>query len=139
MNLFIRSLFIMVCLYSCGWTSAAEVVDGSAKFQESANLKKEDKMSEATQVAAKHILVDTEEKAKELLTKIQAGEVSFEDAAKTYSKCPSGSNGGDLGFFGRGAMVKEFEDASFILKVGEVSQPIKTQFGWHLIKVYGKK
>lgn len=106
-------------------------------------------MQEATQVAAKHILIKIQDKdeskdkgkdeAEKLLAKIQNNEISFEDAAKTYSKCPSGANGGDLGFFEKGMMVKEFEDAAFLLNVGEISKPIKTRFGWHLIKVYGKK
>lgn len=139
MNLFIKSLCVTACLYSWSSADAREVTDKSAKLQGLIDLKKEDKMSEATQVAAKHILVSTEAEAKELLTKIRNGENSFEDAAKAYSKCPSGANGGDLGFFGKGMMVKEFEDAAFLLNVEEISEPVKTQFGWHLIKVYSKR
>ena len=143
MNLFIRYLCITACL--CSWSSidAKKVVEKSTELQELVDLKKEDKMSEATQVAAKHILVSTEQEAKDILKEIQkkgaGSETAFEDAAKTHSKCPSGANGGDLGFFKRGVMVKEFEDAAFSLNVGEISEPIKTNFGWHLIKVYGKK
>lgn len=92
-------------------------------------------MSQINEVSAKHILVETEEAANDLLKKINNGEISFENAAKEYSKCPSKRNGGDLGFFGRGMMVKEFEDAAFALKEGEVSAPVQTQFGWHLIKI----
>ncbi len=92
-----------------------------------------------TQVCASHILVDTEEEANKILQSIQAHEISFEDAAKKFSKCPSRENGGDLGFFGRGVMVKEFEDVAFSAEEGEVSAPVQTQFGWHLIKVTGKK
>ncbi|MBQ3565187.1 MAG: peptidyl-prolyl cis-trans isomerase, partial [Alphaproteobacteria bacterium] len=62
-------------------------------------------------------------------------EISFEEAAAQFSQCPSKNDGGNLGFFGRGSMVKEFEDAAFSTKVGQISQPVKTQFGWHLIKV----
>lgn len=94
---------------------------------------------EFTQVKASHILVSTEEEAKNLKEGIEKGTVTFEDAAQEFSLCPSGQNGGDLGYFGRGMMVKEFEDASFEGKVGEVTEPIKTQFGWHLIKVVDKK
>ena len=64
---------------------------------------------------------------------------NFEYYAKAYSICPSGQNGGDLGYFGRGQMVKEFEKAAFALPVGEVSEPVYTQFGWHLIKVLDKQ
>ena len=63
----------------------------------------------------------------------------FEDLAKRFSKCPSREQGGDLGFFGKGMMVREFEDAAFSLPVGQVSSPIKTQFGYHLIKVTAKR
>ena len=87
---------------------------------------------------AKHILVDSEEKANEILAQIKAGDVTFEDAAKANSTCPSKDKGGDLGTFGRGQMVPEFEDATFAMNVGEVSEPVKTQFGYHLIKVEGK-
>lgn len=87
---------------------------------------------------AKHILVDSEEKANDILGKINAGDVSFEDAAKEHSTCPSKNNGGDLGTFGRGQMVPEFEDATFAMNVGDVSEPVKTQFGYHLIKLEAK-
>ena len=84
--------------------------------------------------SAKHILVDSEEKANDILGKINAGEVSFEDAAKEHSTCPSKDAGGDLGTFGRGQMVPEFENAVLNMNNGEVSGPVKTQFGYHLIK-----
>ena len=59
--------------------------------------------------------------------------MSFEEAAQKYSKCPSAAQGGSLGSFTRGRMVPEFEEAAFQLKVGEISEPVKTQFGYHLI------
>jgi peptidyl-prolyl cis-trans isomerase C len=89
-------------------------------------------------VTASHILVDSEEKALQIKADIDAGSVTFEDAARENSSCPSGQNGGELGQFGRGQMVKEFEDAAFTLEVGVVSAPVQTQFGWHLIKVSAK-
>lgn len=85
-------------------------------------------------VRASHILVDTEEKANEILEDLTDG-LSFEEAAQQYSSCPSKSAGGDLGQFGRGQMVKEFEDAAFSMKKGEISDPVKTQFGYHIIKL----
>lgn len=91
-------------------------------------------------VNASHILVDSEEKANELLAKINAGEISFEDAAKENSSCPSKENGGNLGDFGKGQMVPEFDEAVFAMEVGEISKaPVKTQFGYHLIKLNDKK
>jgi peptidyl-prolyl cis-trans isomerase C len=90
------------------------------------------------QVRASHLLVPTKEKAEELKEAIKAG-TSFADAAKENSRCPSSSQGGDLGFFGKGQMVPEFEQAAFSLPVGEVSEPIKTQFGWHLLVVTDTK
>ena len=95
--------------------------------------------SEFTQVRAAHILVPTKEEAMQLKAKIQKGEVKFEDAAAQYSQCPSGARGGDLGYFGRGMMVKEFEVPSFNEPVGTITDPIQTQFGWHLIYVIDKK
>ena len=90
-------------------------------------------------VSASHILVDSEEKANELLAKITAGEISFEDAARENSSCPSGAQGGSLGEFGHGQMVPEFDSACFSMEVGEVRGPVQTQFGYHLIRLDGKK
>ena len=87
---------------------------------------------------AKNILVDTEEKANEILAQIKAGEVTFEDAARAHSTCPSKDQGGDLGTFGRGQMVPEFEAATFAMEVGDISDPVKTQFGYHIIKLEAK-
>ena len=85
-------------------------------------------------IRASHILVPTLKEAVELQNKITAGAV-FEDLAKTYSLCPSGkSNGGDLGTFPKGVMVKPFEEAAFATPVGSISGPVQTQFGYHLIK-----
>ncbi len=95
--------------------------------------------NETTQVRAQHILVLNEKEAQDIKTKIDANEITFEDAAREYSQCPSKSKGGDLGFFPRGVMVKEFEQAAFDAPIGTVSDPVKTQFGWHLIKVTEKK
>ena len=88
-------------------------------------------------VRASHILVDTEEEALELKKRIENGE-SFESLAQEYSKCMSREKGGNLGFFKRGQMVKPFEDAAFSVPVGVVSDPVKTEYGWHLIKVTSK-
>ena len=89
------------------------------------------------EVRASHILVKTEEEAKKLYDEIKAGK-DFAEAAGEVSLCPSGQAGGDLGFFGKGMMVKPFEDAAFSLEKGELSQPVQTQFGWHLIHVTDK-
>ena len=89
----------------------------------------------AEEIRASHILVDTLEEALELKEQIEKGEKDFELAAAECSLCPSGARGGDLGFFGRGVMVKPFEDAAFSLEKGKVSDPVQTQFGYHLIMV----
>ncbi len=90
-----------------------------------------------TRVRAKHILVDTKAEASRIKAEIDDG-ASFDYYAQRYSKCPSGRNGGDLGYFGKGQMVKPFEDAAFNGEKGKVSEPVKTQFGWHLIQVVDK-
>ncbi len=90
------------------------------------------------EVRASHILVKTEAEAKNLYEEIKNGK-DFAAAAAEYSECPSGANGGDLGYFGRGMMVKPFEDAAFDAEVGVVTNPVQTQFGWHLILVTDKK
>ena len=97
-----------------------------------------DKMLNPEMVNASHILVDSEEKAKELLEEINSGKITFEEAAKANSTCPSSQNGGNLGQFGKGQMVPEFDTAVFNMEVGEISGPVKTQFGYHLIKLNSK-
>ena len=89
-------------------------------------------------IRAAHILVEEEEQANELLAAIEGG-ADFHELASANSKCPSGSRGGDLGDFGRGQMVPEFEQAAFALNIGEISGVVKTQFGYHLIKLLDKK
>ena len=86
-------------------------------------------------VNASHILVADEAQANEILAKINAGELSFEDAAKQYSSCPSSAEGGCLGDFGHGQMVPEFDQACFSMAEGEIAGPVQTQFGFHLIKL----
>lgn len=87
-----------------------------------------------TEVRASHILVDNETHAKQIKAKLDKDEASFAELAKEKSEGPSSKDGGDLGFFGRGKMAKPFERKAFELDVGEVSEPVKTQFGWHIIK-----
>ena len=83
---------------------------------------------------ASHILVETETEAEELLLSLKNG-ADFSELAKTYSTGPSGAQGGNLGWFGQGAMVPTFENAVIKLKIDELSVPVQTQFGWHLIKL----
>lgn len=91
------------------------------------------------EVQARHILVESEDKAKELAEKIKGGG-KFEDIAKENSKDPgSKDDGGNLGYFGHGQMVPQFEEVVFKMQKGDVSAPVQTQFGWHLIKVEDKR
>jgi len=100
---------------------------------------KNPKEFKSDQVRASHILVETEDEAKNILQRIKKGE-DFSKLAETTSKDKnSAARGGDLGFFGRGRMIPEFEDVAFNLKVGEVSEPVKSRFGYHIIKVTDKK
>ena len=87
-----------------------------------------------TKATARHILVDTLEQCEELKSKIEAG-ADFAEAAMEHSNCPSGLQGGDLGEFGPGQMVPEFDQAVFSGSVNEVLGPVKTQFGYHLLEV----
>jgi len=80
-----------------------------------------------------HILAKTESEAKRILERLGKGE-KFANLAKEVSVCPSGKRGGDLGTFGRGQMVKEFETASFVLQKGQTSPIVKTKYGYHIIK-----
>lgn len=88
-------------------------------------------MAKAT---ARHILVDTEEKCQSLKDEISGG-AEFADLAREHSSCPSGQRGGDLGEFGPGQMVPEFDEVVFSADVGTVQGPVKTQFGYHLLEV----
>jgi peptidyl-prolyl cis-trans isomerase C len=90
------------------------------------------------QIRARHILVKTEEKAKEVFELI-AHDGDFVELAKKHSTGPSAPQGGDLGYFGPGQMVPEFQKTAFALKKGEVSMPVKTKFGWHIIKVEDRR
>ncbi len=93
----------------------------------------------AEEVRARHILLKTEVDAKNAIGHVNAGK-TFEEAAREFSTGPSASNGGDLGYFKRGDMVKPFADAAFALKAGDVTPlPVKTRFGWHVIKVEDKR
>ena len=90
----------------------------------------------SNKVKCAHILVEKQSQAIEILKEIQNGK-KFGTAAKEISTCPSSKKEGDLGYFTKGMMVKEFEDVAFMLQVGEISQPVKTQFGYHIIKRLG--
>jgi len=110
----------------------ASVTDDDARKLYDEQVKK---LKPEEEVSARHILVDTEEKAKELKEKIKNG-ADFAQLAKEFSKDPgSKDDGGNLGYFGHGQMVPQFEDVVFKLQKGEVSDPVKTEFGWHLIKI----
>lgn len=96
------------------------------------------KLKPEPEVRARHILVKTEEEAKDLVSKLRAGG-DFNELAKKSSDGPSAHTGGDLGYFSRGQMVKPFEEAAFALEPGQISDPVKSEFGWHVIKVEDKR
>lgn len=96
------------------------------------------KVAQTERIRARHILVGTEKEAKDILARLDKGE-KFEDLAKQYSLDGSKDYGGDLGYFTAPEMVPEFSKAAFALKQGEISQPIKTDFGWHIIKLEDRK
>lgn len=98
------------------------------------NEHKEDFQGELT-VNASHILVESEEKANDILAKINTGSITFEEAARQYSSCLSKAQGGNLGDFGKGQMVPEFDAACFDMKVNEIKGPVRTQFGYHIIRL----
>lgn len=87
-----------------------------------------------TQASARHILVDSESKCADLKQQIADG-AEFADLARQHSTCPSGRKGGELGTFGPGQMVPEFDKVVFSADVGSVEGPVKTQFGYHLLEV----
>ena len=89
----------------------------------------------AVEASARHILVDDESICNQIKEQINNGDLDFVEAAEQYSLCPSGDVGGGLGTFGKGQMVKEFEDVVFSAPINEVQGPVQTQFGYHLIEV----
>ncbi len=99
-----------------------------------------EQMMSAPSIRASHILVPAEQQALDILAEIKAGDKTFEEAAKAYSTCPSREKGGDLNYFQKGRMVPPFEEAAFAMSVGEISDPpVKTEFGYHIIKVTDTK
>ncbi|MCB9991675.1 MAG: peptidylprolyl isomerase [Rhodospirillales bacterium] len=98
-----------------------------------------EEMGEIKETHARHILVDSEEKGREVIAKLNEGG-NFEELAKEYSTGPSAQNGGELGWFAKGEMVPEFAEAAFAMEPGSVSKdPVQTQFGWHVIKVEDRR
>ncbi len=95
-------------------------------------------LPEEPEYNASHILVKTEDEAKELVKELENG-ADFAELAKEKSTGPSGPNGGELGWFGKGMMVPEFETAVTGLEVGQISAPVQTQFGWHVVKLNDKR
>ena len=90
------------------------------------------------EVRASHILVDKKLDAEKIIEKLNSG-AKFEAQAQKWSNCPSKAKGGDLGYFGKGRMVPAFEKAAFEMEIGEISKPIETQFGYHIIMVTDKR
>lgn len=134
MKKFISAIIICLLVQTAAFASN----DKFTSIEESISTQNFVKLQSVKYVSAGHILVDTYDEAASLKKRIDNGE-SFEKLAAKYSKCPSSQRGGALGMFGRGQMVKPFENAAFNLEVGQVSEPVKTEFGWHLIKVYNRK
>lgn len=90
------------------------------------------------QASARHILVSTEDKCNELKAAIEGG-ADFAQVARENSSCPSSRDGGNLGSFGRGMMVREFDEVVFSAPIGVVQGPVKTQFGYHLVEVTARQ
>ncbi len=114
----------------------AEVNPSEEELKEYYNESQEHFKKPETRVAS-HILVGSEEKANEVYKEIQDG-LKFEDAAAKYSTCPSKDKGGSLGEFGKGQMIPEFENHAFSMEKGEISEPVKSQFGYHIIRLEEK-
>ena len=122
-------------------TVALGEVEDAATTDELIEKAYNDQYSDATgtqEFNAAHILVKTENEAKDLITKLESG-VDFAQLARAKSTGPSGPNGGALGWFGLGQMVPQFEQAVVIMDIGGISPPVKTQFGWHVIKLNEKR
>lgn len=134
-----KQLFCIICITLClaGFGVGCKQSTSNVEPQQ-VQTQDQSVVEGPVEVRASHILVKTVEEANDLKAKIDNGE-DFANLAKQYSTCPSGKEGGDLGYFTKGQMVPEFETVAFSLPVGKVSDPVKTQFGWHLILVSDTK
>jgi len=132
-NLFIKTLILTLVFVNASTASFAWGWGSKTQSQTDAPA-----APVYTQVAAQHILVRNAADAVQIKKEIENGG-SFEYYAKKYSLCPSGKNGGYLGYFSKGQMVPEFEKKAFSMEVGEISTPVRTNFGWHIIKVVDKR
>lgn len=118
---------------SYNFSKTIEGVEVSEEDMKKYYVENKDYFKKPESVHAAHILIDDEEKAADLAKQAREG-ADFADLAKEHSSCPSNQNGGDLGTFGRGQMVPEFDQKVFDMEDGEISDPVKTQFGYHIIK-----
>ncbi|MBA3063974.1 hypothetical protein FP803_00890, partial [Candidatus Woesearchaeota archaeon] len=118
-------------------TVISKIIVSSSEAKEYYNNNKNEFITPA-QIRARHILVNSSSEAEKILKELKEG-ADFIELAKEKSTCPSASQGGDLGYFARSQMIKEFEDAAFALNVGEISPVVETQFGYHIIKLLDKK
>lgn len=107
-------------------------------FKDFGHSNSEEEVQQVEKVAAAHILVRDAATAVMIKKELDKGG-SFEYYAKKYSLCPSGQKGGYLGYFERGQMVPEFEHKAFSMEIGEISTPVRTNFGWHIIKLLDKQ
>lgn len=127
----LAKIFLIMAVFFMG-TGAFAVSGSSVEKFLSPNV-------DVYEVRASHVLVKTRKEALQIKKEIESGNITFEEAAEKYSLCPSGQKGGDLGYFNRKQMVQQFADTAFDLKVGEISDPVGTQFGWHIIKTTAKR
>ena len=137
-NKFLNILLALVILFSTVGTANAWGKYYNREIQYDEDGYEIENPHKYNQVAAQHILVKTAAEAVQIKKELDKGG-SFEFYASKYSLCPSGKNGGYLGYFERGQMVPEFENKAFSMNVGEISNPIRTNYGWHIIKVVDKK
>jgi peptidyl-prolyl cis-trans isomerase C len=130
---FVRNKVLMESLLDQATKAAVSEEAMRKLYEESVS-----KLTPEEEVRARHILVDSEDKAKEVIVKLKAGG-DFAALAKEFSKDPGAAEGGDLGYFTKDQMVAEFADAAFKMKVGDISDPVKSQFGWHVIKLEDRR
>jgi peptidyl-prolyl cis-trans isomerase C len=130
---FLRNKLLMDALMQ---TIGKEAITDAALHKVYEDAKKQ--VGDEQEVHARHILVDTEDEAKAIIAELKKG-ADFATVAKEKSKDPSASNGGDLDYFTQDQMVPEFSEAAFKLDKGAISDPVKTQFGWHVIKVEDRR